>query len=509
MIAIETLDRLPVGEWSHIALTYDGSSRASGLTLYLNGARTNTRVERDRLTRTILPFTSADVFDPFLGVALGTRFREKAPVGSGIDELRVFERDLAAVEVAFLHDEASAAAATPEALAEILITATPSVAAAHSALTAARAKENEIATSIPQVLVMGDAPEPTPTFVLDRGVYTAPGEQVFPKGLEAVFPYDPALPQNRLGLAQWLFDPRHPLTARVFVNRAWQLHFGRGLVETSEDFGSQGAIPTHPELLDWLAVQFVESGWDVKALHRLIVTSATYRQSSVASDELLARDARNALYARGPRWRMTAEMVRDGALAASGLLATKVGGASVKPYQPEGIWNNLNSFYQWPNPKDLPADDLHRRTLYTFVKRNATHPGMRIFDFTNRTESIARRRSSNTPLQALLLMNDPQYVEAYRSLAADALRSSPDEDAQLARIYRHATRSTPSAAEVAVLRDYFIEQRGSYSGNEAKIASVLDVGVTPADPALDRATLAALSNVTALVMNSPDAYTVR
>jgi hypothetical protein len=157
----------------------------------------------------------------------------------------------------------------------------------------------------------------------------------------------------------------------------------------------------------------------------------------------------------------------------------------------------------------MPADDLHRRTLYTFVKRNATHPGMRIFDFTNRTESIARRRSSNTPLQALLLMNDPQYVEAYRSLAADALRSSPDEDAQLARIYRHATRSTPSAAEVAVLRDYFIEQRGSYSGNEAKIASVLDVGVTPADPALDRATLAALTNVTALVMNSPDAYTVR
>jgi hypothetical protein len=157
----------------------------------------------------------------------------------------------------------------------------------------------------------------------------------------------------------------------------------------------------------------------------------------------------------------------------------------------------------------LPADDLHRRTLYTFVKRNATHPGMRIFDFTNRTESIARRRSSNTPLQALLLMNDPQYVEAYRSLAADALRSSADQDAQLTRVYRRATRSTPSAAEIAVLRDYLAEQRGAYGGNDAKIASVLDVGVTPADPALDRATLAALTNVTALVMNSPDAYTVR
>jgi hypothetical protein len=340
-------------------------------------------------------------------------------------------------------------------------------------------------------------------------VYTSPTDQVFPKGLEAVFPYDASLPQNRLGLAEWLFDPRHPLTARVFVNRVWQMHFGRGLVETSEDFGSQGAIPTHPELLDWLAVQFVESGWDVKALHRLIVTSATYRQDSAASDELLARDSRNALYARGPRWRMTAEMVRDGALAAGGLLAPEVGGPSVKPYQPEGIWNDLNGFYQYPKPEDLPADDLHRRTLYTFVKRNATHPGMKIFDFTNRTESIARRRSSNTPLQALLLMNDPQYVEAYRSLAAAALRFSPDEDARLARLYRHATRATPKPEHLAVLRDYYRQQHAAYLGQDAKIASVLDVGVVPVDPALDRVALAALTNVAALVMNSPDAYTVR
>jgi hypothetical protein len=509
MIAIETLEPLPVGQWSHITLTYDGSSRAAGLALYLNGARADVRVERDHLTRTILPFTSGDVFDPFLGVAVGTRFREKAPVGSGIDDLRVFDRDLTAVEVAYLHDPASLGAASTAALAELVTATDPAVTAAHAALTAARAKENEIATSIPQVLVMGDAPEPIPTFVLDRGVYSSPTEPVTPRGLPAVFPYDASLPQNRLGLARWLFDPKHPLTARVFVNRVWQMHFGRGIVETSEDFGSQGSIPTHPELLDWLAVQFVESGWDIKALHRLIVTSATYRQSSVASDELLARDARNSLYARGPRWRMTAEMVRDHALAASGLLVPRVGGPSVKPYQPDGIWTPLNSFYEYPEPENLPEDDLHRRTLYTFVKRNAPHPALKIFDATNRVESISRRRSSNTPLQALLLMNDPQYVEAYRSLASDALRASPDEDAQLTRLYRHATRSTPRAEHLAVLREYYAEQRAAYSGNEAKIAAVLDVGVVPADPELDRATLAALTNVAALVMNSPDAYTVR
>jgi hypothetical protein len=513
MIAIETLEPLPVGQWSHITLTYDGGSRAAWLRLFLNGAPAATRVERDRLTRSILPFTTGDVFDPFLGLAVGTRFREKAPVGSGIDELRVFDRDLTPLEVAFLHDEPAALAVAPTTLApqlaELLSATDPGVAAARGALMAARSHENELATGVPQVLVMGDAPEPTPTFVLDRGVYSAPGERVEPRGLTSVFAWDESLPPNRLGLARWLFDPRHPLTARVFVNRVWQMHFGRGIVETAEDFGSQGSIPTHPELLDWLATQFVESGWDVKALHRLIVTSATYRQSSVVSDELLERDARNALYARGPRWRMTAEMVRDSALKASGLLVADVGGPSVKPYQPQGIWNPLNTFYEYPLPDNLPPDDLHRRTLYAFVKRNATHPGLKIFDFTNRTESIARRRSSNTPLQALLLMNDPQYVEAYRSLAAEALRFSADESEQLARLSRLGTRATPTAEHVALLRDYYDRQRAVYAANPDKTASLLDVGVVPPDPALDRAVLAALTNVAAVVMNSPDAYTVR
>ncbi len=507
MIAIETLERLPVGAWSHVTLTYDGSSRAAGLTLYLNGERAATRVERDTLTRTILPFTSADVFDQFLGLAVGTRFREKAPVGSGLDELRVFARDLTPAEVAYLHDESRAAAVTE--LTELLLATDERVVAARAALTAARARENELATSIPQVLVMGDAPQPTPTFVLNRGVYSDLGERVEPKGLESVLAWDPALPPNRLGLAHWLFDRRQPLTARVFVNRIWQMHFGRGIVETSEDFGSQGAIPTHPELLDWLAVEFMESGWDVKALHRLIVTSATYRQRSAATPELIARDAANALNARGPRWRMTAEMVRDSALRASGLLAAAVGGPSVKPDQPDGIWNPLNSFYTYPVPESLPVDDLHRRTLYTFVKRNAPHPGLRVFDFTSRTESVARRRSSNTPLQALALMNDPQYVEAYRALAAEALRFSADEEAQLERLYRHATRATPTAEHLGILRDYYRLERTAYEGNDAKIAGALDVGVAPVDSALDRASLAALTNVAALVMNSPDAYTVR
>jgi hypothetical protein len=513
MIALETAEPLPVGEWTHVTFTYDGSSRAAGMRLYLNGEPAVTEVVRDSLTRSILPWTSADVFDPFLGVAFGTRFREKAPVGSGLDELSFYARELTPLEVAFLHDEtraANAGAARLEpALAELLVATDAKVVAARAALTEARSAENKLATAVPQVLVMGDAPEPTPTFVLNRGVYSAPGEPVAPRGLDSVLAWDESLPRNRLGLAKWLFDPSNPLTARVFVNRAWQMHFGRGIVETAEDFGSQGSIPTHPELLDWLAVQFVESGWDVKALHKLIVTSATYRQSSELSDEALARDARNALYARGPRWRMSAEMVRDSALAASGLLVARVGGPSVKPYQPQGIWNPLNSFYEYPAASDVPPDEHHRRTLYTFVKRNAPHPALKIFDFTNRTESLARRRSSNTPLQALLLENDPQYVEAYRTLAEHALRYSGDEREQLARLYRLAVRSSPAASHVDLLMRYYAAQRQKFAADAQKAEALLGVGVVKPDPALDRAALAAMTSVAALVMSSPDAYTVR
>ena len=510
MIAVLSEAPIPVAEWTHIAFTYDGTSRAAGLKVYLNGEPADVRVDHDSLTRSILPWTSADVFDPFLGLAFGTRFREKAPVGSGIDELRVFHRDLTPIEVAFLHDEGRAvAAASPEHLTAVLVARDAGVAAARESLEAARQTQNELVTAVPQVLVMGDAPEPVATFVLQRGVYSAPGEPVTPRGLESAFAWDESLPRNRLGLARWLFDPQNPLTARVFVNRIWQMHFGRGIVETAEDFGSQGSIPTHPELLDWLAVEFVDSGWDVKALHRRIVLSATYRQSSNITDELLARDARNALYARGPRFRMTAEMVRDSALATSGLLVTKIGGASVRPYQPEGIWNPLNSFYVYPAADGVPADEHHRRTLYTFVKRNAPHPAMKTFDFTNRTESIARRRSSNTPLQALDLMNDPQFVEAYRALAQTALRSSDDDSERLTRLYRLATRTTPSAAQLDLLAAYYEDQRAVFAGNADKAASLLAAGVTEADPTLDRADLAAMTNVAALVMNSPDAYTVR
>jgi Protein of unknown function (DUF1553) len=241
----------------------------------------------------------------------------------------------------------------------------------------------------------------------------------------------------------------------------------------------------------------------------LIVSSATYRQSSAVSDELLARDPSNSLYARGPRWRMTAEMIRDHALAASGLLVDKVGGRSVKPYQPSGIWNPLNSFYEYPDPATLPSADHHRRTLYTFVKRNALHPSLKIFDFKNRTESIARRRSSNTPLQALVLMNDPQYIEVYRALATQALVTAPDERSTIARIYRLATRETPSPGVVDRLSSYYEQQYAVFAANPQDANALLKVGATADNGNVDAIKLAAMTNVASVVMNSPDAYSIR
>lgn len=225
-----------------------------------------------------------------------------------------------------------------------------------------------------------------------RGLYNQHLDPIEPSPLTQIFPFDSKLPRNRIGLAKWLFDPKNPLTARVFVNRLWQMQFGTGLVDTSEDLGMQGSLPTDPALLDWLAVDFIESGWDIKRMNEMIVMSATFRQSSNETSELLEKDSQNKLLARGPRYRMSAEQVRDNALAISGLLGKAIGGPSAYPYQPDGIWVAGVTQYRYPKPDDISPDDQHRRSLYTFIKRNTPPPSMSVFDFSERHTTIARRR---------------------------------------------------------------------------------------------------------------------
>ena len=380
--------------------------------------------------------------------------------------------------------------------------------ASHEAeITALRAALSRLDASIPNTLVMKDADEPIPAFILERGEYDNPGAPVSP-GTPAVLPPLPEnAPENRLTLARWLTDPDHPLTARVTVNRIWQQHFGTGLVKTSEDFGFQGEWPSHPELLDWLAAEFVESGWDVKALHRRIVTTAAFRRSAAATPEQLAADPENRLLARGPRYRLDAEAIRDAALAASGLLVEHLGGPGVKPYQPDGLWEAVA--FVGSNTQFFRRDGgsaLFRRSLYTFWKRTSPPPSLSTFDAPTREACVVRRSRTNTPLQALALMNDVQFVEASRHLASRMLtEAGPDDAARLTRGFRLALGRSPSADESAVLATVLERHRADFAADPAAAAQLLEVGASPRAADTDPAEHAAYTLVASLLLNT-DAF---
>jgi hypothetical protein len=309
-------------------------------------------------------------------------------------------------------------------------------------------------------LVMEERKDPRETFIQKRGNFLSLGDKVSP-GVPAVLPPLPKdAPLNRLALARWLVSPENPLTARVTVNRMWEAFFGRGIVATSEDFGIQGAEPTHPELLDWLATEFMRGGWKVKAMHRLIVTSATYRQASAVTPALVERDPYNALLARGPRFRLEAELIRDQALAAAGLLSAKVGGPSVYPSQPAGIWS-----FAYNTEKYIPStgEDAHRRGIYTVWRRSAPYPSFLSFDATTREAICTRRSRSDTPLQALTTLNDPQFFEAAVALAKRMEQEGgPDASTRITEGFRLTVVRLPRAEEVGRLLALFREQRANF-----------------------------------------------
>jgi hypothetical protein len=371
-------------------------------------------------------------------------------------------------------------------------------------------EKRDLDAKIPASLVMEDMDKPRDTFVLIRGQYDKKGEKVEPGIPAALGELPDDAPKNRLGLARWLISRKNPLTARVTVNRTWQQYFGVGLVKTAEDFGAQGQLPTHPDLFDWLAVDFVESGWDVKRLHKQIVMSATYRQSSQVTPELLARDPDNELFTRGPRFRIDGEMVRDQALFVSGLLVEKLGGRPVRPYQPPGIWEAVA--FKGSNTEFFKRDDgedLYRRSLYSFWKRTAPPPSMVTFDAPNREACVVRRARTNTPLQALVLMNDTQFVEAARLFAErviDEGGSTPAE--RLTYAFRLAAARRPNSQELDVLTGVFQSHMDEYKNNIEAAKKLLDVGEKKSDLAkLDPSELAAYTMVTSLILNLDETIT--
>ncbi|MBI2689407.1 MAG: DUF1553 domain-containing protein [Acidobacteria bacterium] len=507
-ILLESKKALEKDRWYRVAVTYDGSRYASGVKLYIDGQLAALDVQLDALNQ---DFRRPGKLTFGGGGGWENKFEGE------IAEFRSYARALEPMDAAML--------AIREPLAQLAriapgnrtgiqkhylrqaffeLGSNSQIRETRAAAAEAAKRLEEFSQSIPTVMVMRERTEPADTFIQLRGAYDKPGEKVDRGVLGVLEPLPVNAGPGRLGLAQWLVDRKNPLTARVMVNRIWQMIFGIGLVKTVEDFGSQGEWPSHPELLDWLAVDFMESGWDLKRLWKTILMSGTYRQSSTVSAELRERDPENRLLARGPRFRLPAEMVRDQALAASGLLVDKQGGPSVKPYQPAGLWNeNGGGDYKRDN-----GEGLYRRSLYTFWRRTSPPPFMAAFDSALRESCTVREGRTNTPLQALHLMNDEQFLEAARVLAQRAIKGADSDTVRrIEYAFRLVLARTPREGETKPLRSMLAYAQDRYRSRPADAEALLSQGQSPRDKSIDPAELAAWTTVASMILNLDAAVT--
>ncbi|WP_026814995.1 DUF1553 domain-containing protein, partial [Arenibacter certesii] len=503
-------NEFPRDQWVHFAITYNGSSKADGYKLFVDGKEMETEVIIDNLYKDIL-FRNNN--EP--GLQLGARLRGKGIKGAVVDEIRVYDRDLSALEIMRLAEDnslsklinkevASLTTDEKEVVKDYYFKSVSKADKLHQRkLAELRKRYVDSLEKVKEVMVMEETPEPVPSYILDRGVYDARGEEVFPNTPEAIFPMPEDYPKNRLGFAKWLFHEDHPLTARVAVNRFWQHYFGNGLVKTSEDFGKQGEMPSHPKLLDWLALEFRDSGWDVKAMQKLIVMSRTYQQSSMVNEELMEMDNENILLARGPSKRLSGEMLRDNALASSGLLNKTIGGESVRPYQPEGLWKVNNATY-----REDTGDKLYRRSLYTIWKRSVPHPTLATFDAPARDVCTIRRQETNTPLQALVLLNDPTYIEASRVMGK---RMSEIGEIKLAisKVFRQLTGRKIKENELQILVALQEEEYEKFTNNIDKAKGWLNTGEFKLQDDGEKALVAANAVVANTIMNADPCITKR
>jgi hypothetical protein len=501
-IQVATVSSIPGQQWHHLVVTYDGSSKAKGVQVYLDGNLQPVTVRHDSLSGTIRNEQP---------LRIGRR-QASAPFNGLIDEVLLYDTQLEAGRVQHLATEQLVRGVLSRAprdrsdelkrkLRALFLSsyADPQQSSLLKRLDRLRKGAARLAADMPTTMVMQESKTPRGAFVLDRGQYDQKGEAVTASVPEFLTPGKTAN-ATRLEMAQWLVDPRHPLTARVTVNRLWQQLFGAGLVRSVDDFGTQGDRPSHPELLDWLATELVASGWDLKHTLRLIVDSSTYRQSAVRSPEGTGNDRQNRLLARGSRFRMDAEMLRDQALAISGLLVEKPGGPSVYPYQPSGLWAEVTYDSDQSYPQSS-GSSLYRRSLYTFWKRQAPPPNMLVFDAPTRETCTVQRSRTNSPLQALALMNDPTFVEAARKLAERIMtESKATASDRVAFAFRLATARQPAQDEIEILLDVFSEQINEFSRNKTDALLLLKVGHSIRDESLDAIELASWTTVASLIL---------
>ena len=511
-IRIRARDKVPVGKWTHLLAVYDGTSRAAGMHIYMNGVELACDVIADCLTLDLrYEFENGDL-DPrkvadaglssLVNLEIGGRRNDSGLINASLDDFKVFDRALSAVEVREL---AGLDASKGDWFDWYLREIDPQSTALAKDLHLLLEEECDFTKKLRTMMVMREHEgERRKTFVLNRGQFNQPGEEVQPDAPASILPWPPELPRDRSGLAKWFTHPKNPLTVRVAVNRYWQIFFGKGLVATPEDFGIQGALPSHPALLDWLACDFRENGWDVKRLCRMIVLSATYRQSIKPQDPAtIGRDPDNRLLARGPHHRWQAEQIRDQALAVSGLLVRKIGGPSVFPYQPAGLWEDSGTQHVY---KQDHGENLYRRSMYSFWRRTMPPASMSIFDAPTREYCRVRRERTNTPLQALALLNDPQLIECTRILAEDLIRTYPqDKSLQLQDGFRRWTGRTATKAELATMDKLYAGEIARYESDPAAAQAFLEKnGEHPSDPNLPAAQVVALSAVQRVLLNSAE-----
>ena len=513
-IEVRTRERIVLKDLARqIAVNYDGSGSASGVHVYVDGEPVAIQILKNSLVGTTHVASALEIGNKALGL----------PYKGRLDDLRIYNRQLAKSEISRLFNMEPLRAILntlpdkrskeqKEWIGNYYLTnaAAPTYRTAWAELKKLREDEKQLEREIPTTMVMSELEKPRETFVLGRGDYRNHGETVTP-GVPAILPPLPKdAPANRLTLARWLVNPANPLTARVAVNRYWQMYFGIGLVKTAENFGSQAEAPSNPELLDWLATEFMRSGWDIRAMQRLIVTSATYRQSSRVTPELLERDPENRLLARGPRFRLPAEMVRDGALYMSGLLQEQIGGPGVSPYQPKGLWEEIafGDGFSAQSYQQGHGSDLYRRSMYTFWKRTSPPPEMITFDAPDREKCSARRTLTNTPLQALVLLNDPAFIEAARALARRMMVEAGADPASRIRYgFRLATAREPAPREISVLNQTFSDELQEYKKHEDEAEKLLKTGESPIDSNLNKAELAAWTTVASMLLNLDETIT--
>ncbi|MFS4466671.1 DUF1553 domain-containing protein [Maribacter sp. 2210JD10-5] len=501
---------IPKDKWIHLSITYDGSSMASGYKLFVNGEEWDTEVISDNLYKDILFRREKEP-----GLQLGARLRGKGIKGSIIDEIKIFGKELSGLEVQQLAEKDGLTSLLDKPSAKLTSVEKSLLKDYYHSVVSSKADKEyqrlaklrkayvDSVEKIQEVMVMKEMPEPVQAFVLDRGVYDARTDSVFPNTPEAVLPMPENFEKNRLGLAKWLFHDENPLTARVAANRFWQYFFGKGIVKTSEDFGNQGEMPSHPALLDWLALEFKNSGWDMKALQKRIVMSSTYQQSSKASEKQMEMDKENRLLARGPAKRLTGEMLRDNALVASGLLQRQIGGESVKPYQPEGLWKVNGMAYQ-----EDTGDKLYRRSMYTVWKRSVPHPTLATFDAPDRAICTSRRQETNTPLQALVLLNDPTYIEAARVLGKQMM-DADDLEKGIGKVFKKLTGRSIRNDELQILKGLQKDEYIDFTKNPSKMEGWLNTGEFRISKNEDRALIAANAIVASTIMNSDATITKR